>query len=400
MLEILFLIFSILSLWEFAGYPIFMGILAKKRYRMDKSIEPYFPFVSIVISVFNEEDVIKKRLKNLVNLNYPYDKYEIIIIDDKSEDNTVQLINEFLANHKSKRPFIKFIKKNHRLGKSNSLNMAINDIKGEIVLSSDVNSMFDENILIELTSKFKDEKVGAVCGSYNIINNNDNASPNSENFYWNLEDMMLKGESSIDSIGTMIGSTSTCRKKFFHFDENIISEDLDLMVRIRKKGYFVKYESNAKVYEHAATNPRDQIKQRSRTSLGTIQCIFKHPVQFLLVNNYHSLFLFSHKTLRMFSPFNLLLVLITFVLLPLPSMIIALVSLSVTLFILLASLIRLLPNSNSPKNGLSKLNLIKYVLLNEFLILVAWKKFIFGETSTKWDKAESTRVHTKKDSGK
>jgi len=397
MFEILFFIFLILSLWEFAGYPIVMGSLAKKYSIKDSSTKPHYPFVSIVISVFNEEDVIKKRLDNLVNLNYPQDKYEIIIIDDKSEDNTVKLINEFLASHKAKNPPIKFIKKNHRLGKSNSLNIASKDINGELVLSSDVNSMFDQNILLELTSKFKDEKVGAVCGSYNIINN-DKASPNSENFYWNLEDMMLKGESAIDSIGTMIGSTSTCRKKFFHFDENIISEDLDLMVRIREEGYYVKYQPNAKVYEHAATNPRDQIKQRSRTSLGTIQCIFKHPGQFLLVNDYHSLFLFSHKTLRMFSPFNLLLVLITFVLLPLPTMIITIICLSVVLFILLASLIRLLPNSNSSKKGLSKLNLIKYVLLNEFLILIAWKKFILGETSTKWDKAESTRASKKKGS--
>lgn len=391
MFEILFSILATLSLWEFAGYPITMGILAKKIQEKDGNTQQDFPFISIVISVYNEENEIKRRLENLIDLNYPKDKYEILIIDDKSNDGTVQVINEFLKNHNSKRPFIKFIRKNHRQGKSNSLNMVINDLNGELVLSSDVNSIFDQNILLELTSKFKDENVGAVCGSYNVANT-DKASPNSENFYWNLEDMMLRGESAIDSVGTIIGSASIWRKKFFHFDESIISEDLDLMVRIRKEGYYVKYEPNAKVYEFAATNLNDQIKQRSRTSVGTIQCIFKHPGQFFLLNKYHSIFLFSHKTLRMFSPFNIILLLITFVLLPLNLMVESIISLSIVSFTLLMILIRILPNSNKSKNGLSKINLIKYVLVNEYLILVAWKKFILRETSTTWDKAESTRT--------
>lgn len=355
------------------------------------SDKPYFPFVSIVISVFNEETVIKRRLENLINLNYPKDKYEIIIIDDKSQDRTVELINKFLTKYKLKNPIIKFIEKNRRLGKSNSLNIAINHIKGELVLSSDVNSIFDENILLELTSKFKDHKIGAVCGSYNIANS-DEDSPNSENFYWNLEKLMLQGESAIDSVGTIIGSASMWRKEFFHFDENIISEDLDLMLRIRKKGYYVKYEPNAKVYEPAATNSNDLVKQRCRTSLGTIQCIFKHPGQFFILNKNHSIFLFSHKVLRMFSPINIILIIITFSLLPLQTMIIFLIPLSIITLILLMTLIKLIPHSNNSKNSISILNLIKYVLINEYLILLAWKKYILGETSTKWDKAESTRI--------
>jgi biofilm PGA synthesis N-glycosyltransferase PgaC len=389
--EILFCIFSALLLWEFIGYPIVMGTFSNKFHNNTNiTREPYYPFVSIVISVFNEEKLIIRRLENLLDLNYPKDKSEIIIIDDKSQDSTVKLINEFLENYKSKKPEIKFIEKNKRLGKSNSLNIAINDIQGELVLSSDLNSIFDKNLLLELTSNFKNNKIGAVSGSYNIINTEE-ALPNSENFYWNLENLMLQGESAIDSIGTIIGSATMWRKEFFHFDEKMISEDLDLMIRIRKKGYYIKYEPNAKVYELAATSPNDQIKQRSRTSLGTIQCIFKHPSYFFILNKYHSIILFSHKVLRMFSPFILILTIILFLLLPLEIMIIFLISFSVITLILLMNLIKITSNSNSSKNSLSILNLINYVIINEFIILVAWKKYLLGETSTKWDKAESTR---------
>ena len=114
MFEILFCIFTALLLWEFVGYPVFMGIYQKLR-KSNRKFEPYSPFVSIVISVFNEEKMIESRLENLLSLNYPRDKYEIIILDDKSQDSTVELIKNFLANNKLKEPEIKFIEKNHRL---------------------------------------------------------------------------------------------------------------------------------------------------------------------------------------------------------------------------------------------------------------------------------------------
>lgn len=67
MFEILFCIFTALLLWEFAGYPVFMGIYQKLR-KTNRKFEPYSPFVSIVISVFNEEKMIESRLENLLSL--------------------------------------------------------------------------------------------------------------------------------------------------------------------------------------------------------------------------------------------------------------------------------------------------------------------------------------------
>lgn len=368
-----------------------MGLISKKYYKeKEKSSEPYFPFVSIVISAFNEENEIERRLENLTSLNYPQDRYEIIIVDDNSRDKTVELVHKFLKTHHS-HPEIKFKKKKERNGKANSLNLAVDELKGDLISSSDVNSVFDKEILLELTKHFKDQNVGAVCGSYNVVND-DEASPNSEKFYWNLEDLMLKGESALDSVGTIIGSASMWRKEFFNFNEKIISEDLDLMVRIRKQGYQVKYEPNAKVYELAPTNVTDIITQRCRTSIGTIQCIFKYPSQFFLLNKKHSFFMFSHKVLRMFSPFNLIITAVLFFLLPLNSMIIFLISFGIVSVALLLLLIKLVRSEYQSENSLSILNLIKYVLVNEYLILVAWKRFSLGETSTKWDKAESTRA--------
>ena len=172
-----------------------------------------------------------------------------------------------------------------------------------------------------------------------------------------------------------------------------------MCIKIRRKGYKIEYEPEARVYEPSATTPEDQIKQRKRTSTGTIQNIFKHLNYFLPPCDLYTLLIFpSHKTLTMFSPFILLTIPILYIAtwdigIVIPHFVLCLFIFAGMLALLMSLKSRLIKNdgrnSTFPISSIPKI--VYYVLLNEYLILLAWKDFIFRRYSVLWEKAESTR---------
>lgn len=294
---------SFLLIWQFVGYPILMAIISCMKKLGEKDYS-YQPFVSIIVPTYNEEKVIKRRIENLLCLNYPKDKYEVIVVDSGSKDRTVELVENIITQDPN--PPLKLIREKERKGKASAINLSKNHAKGNIVLITDANSLFDKNVLREMMPHFKNPGVGAVSGRYFISNPNKILS-SSEAFYWEIEHITFLGESHLDSISTVIGTISAWRKELMNFRYTTITEDLDMTIQIRRKGYKIKYDPDAIVYEPSATTSEDQIKQRKRTSTGTIQNMFRHLDYFLPPHNLFTLLIFpSHKTLTMFSPYILL----------------------------------------------------------------------------------------------
>lgn len=393
---ILLYVLSFVLIWQFVGYPLLMivTIIMSKPKEKDYS---YQPFISILVPTYNEEKVIKKRIENLTSLEYPKDKYETIIIDSGSTDSTVKIIEDIIMSHVHN---VKLIREKERNGKAPAISLGNKYAKGPIIITTDANSIFDENVLKEISSKFKDPKVGAVSGRY-AISNMDNNLPSSEAFYWEIENIIFKGESYLDSISTVIGTISAWRKDIMNFRAITISEDLDMTLQTRRSGYKIIYEPAAMVYEPAAISSKDQIKQRRRTSVGTIQNIFEHIKYLLPPRNLYTILIFpSHKILPMLSPFILISIVILYMINKNINIILTHFILTTLIFgVLFVILIRLkswLIKENKNRLNKNKLRLsitkiIYYVLLNEYIILLAWKDFIFKRYSVLWEKVESTR---------
>ena len=394
---ILLYLISFAIIWQFVGYPSLMAVVAIRAQPKNKDYS-FQPFVSIVVPTYNEEKVIEKRIKNLFELDYPKDNYEIIVVDSGSADNTAQIVEKLIEKHYSSGLNLRLIKEEERKGKASAINSGKKHAKGEIVLITDANSVFDKNVLKEMMPHFKNPKVGAVGGRYYVANP-ENKLAASESFYWDLEYIMRKGESVLDSACLFHGEINAWRKELVDVDTRMLSEDLDMCVKIRKKGYKVEYEPEAKVYEPSAITPKDQIKQRKRTSIGTIQNMFKYLSYFIPPRDWYSLLIFpSHKALAMFSPFILLAIPILYIL----TWNIKVVSTHFVLtlivfagmFALLMSLKSRLNKDGKMKSNFSIFSIPKtiyYVLLNEYLILLAWRDFILRRYSVLWEKAESTR---------
>jgi len=374
-----------------------MAIVALKS-KPEKKDYSFQPFVSVLVATYNEEKVIAKRIENLFTLDYPKNKYEVLVVDSGSTDRTTNIVEKFIRQSIQSQPDLKLIKENTRRGKASAINLGKEQAKGAIVLIADANSIFDENVLREMMPHFKNPEIGAVSGRYFISNPNKILS-SSEAFYWEIEHIMMLGESYLDSISTVIGTISAWRKELMNFRPTTISEDLDMTIQTRRNGYKVKYEPDAMVYEPSATASEDQIKQRKRTSTGTIQNMFKHINYFLPPRNLYTLLIFpSHKVLAMFSPFILLAIPILYIVAWDIGIIITHFALSLFIFagmlILLLSLKSRLVKNKGMKSGFSISaipKIIYYVLLNEYLILLAWIDFIFQRHSVLWERAESTR---------
>ena len=205
---------------------------------------------------------------------------------------------------------------------------------------------------------------------------------------------MRQGESTLDSTCLWHGEINAWRKKLADADLRILAEDLDMPIRIRRQGFKIDYAPKAKVYENSPPILQDQIEQRRRNSVGTIQCLFKHLNYFLLPRDLYSWLIFpSHRALPMLSPFILLAILALYLIawdLKLVTIHFAITLVVFGLLLIFLLLLRSkLVGSGGVKTKVSFLSVMKiayYVLLHEYLILLAWKDFVLGTYSVAWAK--------------
>jgi cellulose synthase/poly-beta-1,6-N-acetylglucosamine synthase-like glycosyltransferase len=384
-----------LLIWVFVGYPLLMLRFALTHSDVEKNYS-FQPFFSILVPTFNEEAVIEKRIQNLRDLRYPKDKYEILVIDSGSSDATKSIVQRLCAEGGA--PLTKLVCEDERRGKASAINCGSAHAAGDIILVTDANSFFDANVLAELGPHFESPEVGGVGGRY-MVSNPDNPLPLTEQFYWELETLLRTGESALDSACLFQGEINAWRKCIVDADTAMIGEDLDMSIAIRKKGYKVAFEPNAICYEPSPTSFSEQRTQKKRRCLGTIQNIFKHWRYLIVPKDWYRAIIFpSHKGLLMVTPFMFIGILLGYVAIWNPLVVLShLVIVSALFLVLLSVYLRFVPrvcqaNASTSPAKFSFVRVARYVLFDEYLLLLAWKDFFFGRYSVLWEKIDSTRA--------
>lgn len=300
-MKIVFYIVGFAIFYAMIGYPITLMILDKIMKRENDKDLSYKPFVSIIISAYNEEKVIERKLENITESTYPH--YEVIVANDASSDRTVEICQNFINNH----PFydIKVNTVKNHLGKTNAQDEAVDVAKGEIIVFSDANSMFKADAIDELVSYFTDDDIIYVCGSLIYAKDDDIASAVAENSYWDMELKMRKIESEISTIAAGNGAIYACRKSDYRRYNLVSSHDYEMPLYAGINHKRALYNPKAIALEKAGQTSKDEFKRKVRMQRRILTNIFTNLRRLNIFEyGWFSFFHFNHKTLRFLQAFN------------------------------------------------------------------------------------------------
>ena len=164
--EILFWLFFGLILYTYLGYPLLLILFTAFKQRHSFYDSNHKPYVSLIISAFNEEKIIRQKIENALNLQYPKNKLSIVVASDGSTDATEEIVHEFAPHN------IQLLKQTKRGGKTSIQNYAANISDSEILVFSDANAMYQSDAIEKLVRHFSDKTVGCVCGELSYWNRN------------------------------------------------------------------------------------------------------------------------------------------------------------------------------------------------------------------------------------
>jgi cellulose synthase/poly-beta-1,6-N-acetylglucosamine synthase-like glycosyltransferase len=210
-----------------------MRRVARKPWNITKT--DYFPKVSIIVPTYNESEVIKYKLKNLAGLDYPKNLTELIFIDSKSTDSTIDLIKKFDDTHPDIN--IKILVENERRGKTSALNEALKNCTGDVVVVTDADCFLPSNILRKSLSYLSDPTIGAVSGPKILLNSDKSWVTKTEDRYLQSANLVKLGESKASSTLLFEGGFSAYKRETFEaFDPyKTGSDDCGTVIRLLEK---------------------------------------------------------------------------------------------------------------------------------------------------------------------
>ena len=381
-MKIIFFIAAFAIFYTMIGYPLTLIILDKVMKRENKKDLSFKPFVSIIISAYNEEKVIEKKLENIIQTTYPH--YEVIVANDASNDATVPIVEDFIKTHPSYDIRVNTVK-NH-LGKTNAQDEAVEVARGEIIVFSDANSIFKEDAIDELVSYFTDDSIEYVCGSLIYSKDDDVASVVAENSYWNLELRMRDIESKIGTIAAGNGAIYAVRKSDYRHYDLVSSHDYEMPLYAGLNHKRALYNPYAIAVEKAGQTAEDEFKRKVRMQRRILTNIFTNLRRLNIFNyGWFSFFHFNHKTLRFLQAFNHIVLFIASLALINAGLFYRLVLAFQIAFYTLAIIGKVTGSSNK----------IFYFPYYYSMMMIAQLKGAYNEATGKskatWEKAETTR---------
>lgn len=292
MIEIVFYLSLVLVLYIYAGYPIMAALLCRFLQRSVNKA-PIEPGVTILVSAYNEAEVIAATIENKLAADYPHDKLEIIIVSDGSTDRTDEIVGSFADRN------VRLVRQEPRGGKTSALNMAVPLAKGEVIIFSDANSLYAPDAVRRLVANFADWQVGYVSGK--MIYTDPDGTPIGEgcSAYMRYENALRAIETRLGSIVGVDGGIDAIRKDLYRPLNADQQPDFVQPLKIVEQGYRVVYEPDALLWEHSLKDAADEYRMRVRVSLRALWALFD--MRQLLIPGFNTLFtwqLWSHKMLR------------------------------------------------------------------------------------------------------
>lgn len=297
------LVSMFLILYVYIGYPVCLWCLNKATKNRNVNLdENFLPSVTLMISCYNEIDVVEEKIRNSLALDYPKDQLSIIVISDGSDDGTDEVALSFQAQR------VSLVRQDGRLGKTSAINLAMQECTSDIVVFSDANAMYKTDAIKKLTRNFNDVSVGYVVGAALYTNGQENSAAASENLYWMYEIALKTMESNVHSVVGGDGAIYAIRRDLFKKMDAKDINDFVNPLQIIEQGYRGVFDKEAICTEETAGDFSKEYKRKQRIVNRSFRGLLKvksvlNPFKF----GFFSFQVISHKLLRWLQPIFILL---------------------------------------------------------------------------------------------
>ncbi len=302
--EVIFWVAAGLIVYTHLGYALVLRALASVRSRKPAGAAREDPSVSVIVAAHDEADVIARKVENVLALDFPHDRVELIVASDGSEDGTVELARTAVGSRRSA-----VVLDLPRRGKVLAQDAAVDAAKGEILAFSDANAFWDAGALRALVRPFADPQVGYVCGRLAYLAPD---GSNQEGVYWHYENWVRGLESRIGSVTAGNGAIYAVRREAYMRLDPRTSHDLAFPFNMVKRGWHAVYEPAARAAERPVASVEGEFRRKRRMMSHAWPAVLGggmlDPRGYGLVYGFEIL---SHRALRYATPFLHVVVLAT-----------------------------------------------------------------------------------------
>lgn len=302
-MEFVFWLAAVGSIYSYFLYPLTLLLLPVRRKWMASSVYE-LPSVTLIITAHNEEHRIVEKIKNTLLVNYPSEKFEIIVASDASSDATDEIVKGYASRG------VKLVRASERKGKEYAQWHAIQAARGDILVFSDVATQIPADGIRLIVKNFADLRIGAVSSEDRFIS--ENGKVIGEGAYVRYEMWLRRLESTCNSVIGLSGSFFAARRVVCKDWDINVPSDFNTALNSARQGYVAVSDPGVHGYYTDIKDTQREYQRKLRTVIRGITAIFVAPQ---VLNPFRfglfSYQVWSHKILRWLVPWFLLLLLST-----------------------------------------------------------------------------------------
>lgn len=301
----LMLVSLLVLLYVYGGYYLLLKMaVAIKGGKPPETKDPApesLPSITVLLTVFNEEERVAGRIRNILECTYPRDKLEILVASDGSTDHTDSIVLSFNEAN------VRLFRPRSRGGKTATQNEAVEQIDSDLIVFTDAATRFDKDFFMELVRPFSEPEVGGVDGHLQFVINEEMTIAKSQGLYWSQELKIRALESRLGILAVASGACLAMRRALFRPMPPTVGEDCVIPLDVVSQGFRMVHAEKALAYDLFENSPEREFKTRIRMTLRNWQGTWAYPHLLNPFKNPGIAFsLWSHKMLRWLSPIFLL----------------------------------------------------------------------------------------------